>query len=1129
VAGGYLLAGLLWIVFSDLLLTKLVDSPEQLTLWQSVKGWIFVLVTAIALYVVLRGRFRSLAEWRRGGDEGVLSYQLLFQRHPVPIWVYDLETLRFLAVNDSALGIYGYSRREFLAMTLTDVETAAGAGSTDEPAVRRHRRRDGSLFDVEVTGGELLFEGRAARLVLAKDVTSQLAAQAQLRESEERYRRIAETSAEGIWTIDVQGRTTFANRRIADMLGYTVAEMTGRPFLDFMDEESRHLARENLARRTEGIEEQHDFVFRRKDGSEIWTSLSTAPIRDDDGTVVGALAMITDITERRRAEQALRTSDERFQAVLKATKDAVWDWDVAGQSLWWTDGVGALFGYRSTQVSDRYDWWTERVHPEDRDAVVAGSDDLLGGRAEAWQAEYRFRRADGSYADVLDRGFAVRNAAGKTTRVIGAMTDISHLKKVERALRDSQARLDLALAASDLATWDWDIRTGKVSLSPHFGHMLGYQGGEIGDAVDDWIALTAIEDRQHIRNRIVRHFKGETLLFEAEYRMRTKGGEFRWMQTVGRIVEQGPAGRALRMSGTHRDVTALKRTTDLVRKLSQAVDQSANMVTITDPAGVIEYVNPKFCEVTGYAREEIIGRELWSMKSLDMPVATFKDVWEALNAGREWHGELHNRKRNGEFYWCLESISPVRDEQGQIMNFVCVAEDISDRKHAETTIRHLAYYDALTGLPNRRLFRDRLEQTKTSAQRSGSLFGLMYLDLDRFKHVNDTLGHEVGDMLLKAAAQRISECLRKGDTMARLGGDEFAVIVSEVTQHEHLATVADKIVRAMQAPFVLNNFELFSSTSVGISVFPTDGSDTDALIKNADVALYRAKEQGRNNFQFFLPDMSARSMERLVIESKLRHAIEREELELHYQPQIELASGRVIGVEALLRWRSPELGLMLPAEFIPLAEETGLIVPVGEWVLHAACRQYRVWLDRGLTVGRLAVNLSPRQFRQAGLDATVEAALRAAALPPECLEVEITENTAMSNPTLSQAILDRLLAVGIQVAIDDFGTGYSSLSTLKHFPVTRLKVDKAFVQDIAENPDDAAIVLAIIRMAQSLNLGVIAEGVETAAQLEFLKHNGCDEAQGYLFSRPIAADELVQWLAGRETSLEGVPAASSEG
>ena len=990
VAGGYLLVGALWILASDWLLPLVVEDPAQFSFWQSIKGWLFVGLTAAALYLLLRAVFPSLGDWRGGADQGVLSYQLLFKSHPVPMWVCDRDDGRFLAVNDAAVAAYGYSRREFLAMTVGELAAVAVGAASESPAIARHRRRDGSIIEVELTDGDILFEGRPAALTQAKDVSEQRAAQAQLRQR-----------------------------------------------------------------------------------------------------------------------------DERFQAVLKATNDAVWDWDVASGRLWWSEGVTTLFGYPREEISDRYDWWRERVHPEDRAETIAGSDALLEGRAGSWQAEYRFRCADGSYADVLDRGLALRDDAGHTRRVVGAMMDISERKRIERALRDSQERLDLALAASDLASWDWDIAGGCVSLSPHFAHMLGYSLEEIGDQMQAWATLIHPEDQPRLRAQIVRHFKGELLMFEADYRMRTRGGDWRWMQTVGRVVEQSRDGRALRMSGTHRDITAHKRTTDLVRKLSQAVDQSANMVVITDPAGVIEYVNPKFCEITGYTRDEIVGRELWSMKSLDMPVATFREVWETLSAGNEWHGELHNRKRNGEFYWCLESISPVRDEHGNITNFVSVAEDISERKHAETTIRHLAYYDPLTGLPNRRLFRDRLEQAKANAQRSGTSFGLMYLDLDRFKHVNDTLGHELGDMLLKAASQRISDCLRKGDTMARLGGDEFAVIVVDIGEQAHLARVAEKIVRAMQEPFELNGFELFSSTSLGISVFPGDGLDTEAIIKNADLALYRAKEQGRNNFQFFMADMNARSMERLVIESKLRHAIDRDELLLHYQPQINLESGRVTGVEALLRWRSPDLGLVMPAEFVSLAEESGLIVPIGEWVLGAACRQFRLWLDANIGLGRLAVNLSPRQFRQPGLDAQIEQALQAAGLAPHYLEVEITENTAMSNPRLTHSILERLRAIGIQVAIDDFGTGYSSLATLKHFPVTRLKVDKVFVQDVADNADDAAIVLAIVRMAHSLKLEVVAEGVETQAQLAFLKNNGCQEAQGYLFARPLPAEELVQWLRGR--------------
>jgi diguanylate cyclase (GGDEF)-like protein/PAS domain S-box-containing protein len=821
-----------------------------------------------------------------------------------------------------------------------------------------------------------------------------------------------------------------------------------------------------------------------------------------------------------KAQEALKLSEERFRWVSRATSDAVWDYDAVSGTFWWNEGVTTLFGYPPEEIGRGFDWWAQRIHPDERTRVVAANEALLAGAENAWQGEYRFRRKDGSYADVFDRGFVLRDGSGRAVRAVGAMMDISERKKIERALRESEQRLDLALAASDLASWEWNIATGEVQLSRHFSHVLGFQAGEIGSRIEAWAALVHPEDLPRLKAQLARHFKGETLMHEAEYRMRTKSGDWLWMQTVGRVVEQDASGRAVRMSGTHRDITAHKRTTELVRKLSLAVEQSGNMVVITDPGGVIEYVNPRFCNTTGYSREEILGRELWTLKSLEMPAAAYREIVDTLNSGREWHGELHNRKRNGEFYWCLESISPVRDEHGNITNFVSVAEDISERKHAETTIRHLAYNDPLTGLPNRRLFRDRLEQARTAAQRSGELFGLMYLDLDRFKNVNDTLGHEVGDMLLKAVAQRISDCLRKGDTMARLGGDEFGVIVAEAHRQEDLVRVADKIIRALHAPFLLSGFELFTSTSIGISIFPTDAADLDTLIKNADIALYRAKEHGRNNFQFFIEDMNAKSMERLIMENRLRHAADRGEMELFFQPQVSLMSGRVTGVEALLRWRSPELGLLLPSDFVPMAEDTGSIVPIGDWVFRTACGQFRKWRDAGVALERLAVNLSPRQFRQPGLDARIEAAIREANIDPAAIEVEITENTAMGNPAVTQAILEKLRRIGVQVAIDDFGTGYSSLATLKLFPVTRLKIDRAFVHNIVDDPGDAAIVLAIIRMAHSLKLSVVAEGVENESQLAFLQSHDCDEAQGYLFAHPLLPEDLVMWLKARATAVQ---------
>lgn len=993
----YLAVGALWILLSDRILEVIAGDGPTYAVLQTLKGWIFVGITAALLYVLINRRFRAALSWRADTVDNAATFRILFENHPLPMWVFDHETLAFLEVNDAAVLYYGYSREEFLGMTIRDIRPPEDVAllldhiersmnAHTPPMHWRHRKKDGVVIDVDISSSDIEFAGRRARLVVATDVTARLKAERALLESEERFRQLTENVEAAFWITD---------RPPSRILYLSPA-------------------------------------FRR-----IWG----------------------------------REPEEMYRDVN---------------------------AYRET------------VHPDDR-AVYSQAVGALGETGE-FDIEYRILRPDGKVIWVQDRAFPVHAAAGEAPRLAGIATDITARKRATEDLRVSEERLELALNSSDLASWDWNLTTGEVHFSRHWARILGYEAGEIPGHIDAWEKLAHPEDIGAVKAALARQFKGETKLYDEQYRMLGKDGEWHWMHSVGTVVERGADGRALRMTGTHRDVTRPKRAVEQIRKLSLAVEQSANMVMITDPQGLIEYVNPKFCRVTGYAREEIVGRELWTMKSLDMPVATFRDIWETLNAGKEWHGELHNRKKNGEFYWCLESISPVRDDKGMVTNFVSVAEDISERKHAESTIRHLAYYDPLTGLPNRRLFRDRLEQTRTAALRSGELFGLMYLDLDRFKEVNDTLGHSVGDQLLKAAAQRIADCLRKADTMARLGGDEFAVIIAEAARAEDVSRVAEKIIRAFQQPFLLSGFELFTSTSIGISIFPADTADIDTLIKNADIALYRAKEQGRNNYQFFIAEMGQRSMERLVIENRLRFAVERNELELHYQPQVELASGQVRGVEALLRWHSPELGMVMPADFIPLAEETGLIVPIGEWVLRTACRQMKAWVDGGVPLTRMAVNLSPRQFRQAGLEQTVVSALQDAGLEPGYLEVEITENTVMHNPQLTQSILEKLRAMGVQVAIDDFGTGYSSLATLKHFPVTRLKVDQTFVRDLAEDRDDAAIVLAIISMAHSLRLPVVAEGVETAEQTSYLQLHGCEEAQGYAFSKPLPAAEIDAYL-----------------
>ena len=552
---------------------------------------------------------------------------------------------------------------------------------------------------------------------------------------------------------------------------------------------------------------------------------------------------------------------------------------------------------------------------------------------------------------------------------------------------------------------------------------------------------------------------------------------------------------------------ARKRGEAELRKLSRAVEQSANAVLITNRDGVIEYVNPWFTRITGYSLREALGRTPSMLRSAETSRETHERLWSTLLSGKEWHGELHNTKKNGDLYWCLQSISPLKDEQGEVTHFVAITEDISERKQTEQKIRHLAFHDVLTGLPNRRLFRDRLTQAISAGQRGGLRFALMLLDLDHFKNINDTLGHAAGDTLLQVVTERLTGCLRSVDTLARMGGDEFALLAIDISSPEDVARLAADLQSALRAPITIADHELYLSTSVGITLYPGDGHDVDSLVKNADIALYRAKDHGRDNYQFFTADMTVEIVERLNLASRLRGAIERDEFLLHYQPQIDLASGKIGSVEALIRWRHPELGMVSPAQFIPLAEETGIIGVIGDWVLRTACAQARAWELAGMPL-RIAVNLSARQFRQGDLANNIENILRETDLAGQLLEIEITEGILMADTAETAATLDTIHRMGLRISIDDFGTGYSSLSYLKRLPIDILKIDQSFVRDIHIDPDDRSIVTAIIALAHSMHLTVVAEGVETPEQLAFLSALQCDMIQGNLFSRPVPPHEV---------------------
>jgi diguanylate cyclase (GGDEF)-like protein len=487
-----------------------------------------------------------------------------------------------------------------------------------------------------------------------------------------------------------------------------------------------------------------------------------------------------------------------------------------------------------------------------------------------------------------------------------------------------------------------------------------------------------------------------------------------------------------------------------------------------------------------------------------------------------WQGEIWNRRQDGEVFPAWLVINAVSSPDGRVANYVALLADISERKAQQQRIEHLAHHDALTNLPNRTLCRDRLALAVERATRAGSKVAVMFIDLDRFKTINDSLGHHVGDGLLQEVARRLSSCVRGGDTVSRLGGDEFLMILAVESAEEAAHVVERRILPTVRQPCDIGGTEIHVSCSIGISIFPEDGRDIDALFKNADAAMYQAKSSGRNNYQFFTEELNARAFERLNTENNLRHALHRRELALYYQPQVEARSGRVIGVEALIRWNHPDLGLISPARFIPIAEESGLIVPIGEWVMREACRQHVAWRDAGLPPIPVSVNISAVQFRQAGFADSVRAAIVGSGIDAACLELELTESIVMEDAETTIRSLERLKAMRLNLSIDDFGTGYSSLNYLRRFPIDRLKIDQSFVRDMLDDPADLAIIKAIIGLGHTLGLRVLAEGVETDEEYRALRTGGCDEMQGYAFARPMPADQLATWLEERKGKTEPV-------
>lgn len=701
-------------------------------------------------------------------------------------------------------------------------------------------------------------------------------------------------------------------------------------------------------------------------------------------------------------------------------------------------------------------------------------------------------------------------------RALREWNTLQEHRRVEAALRRNEEKYRQLAEGTEAILWEFDLVADRwVYVAPYVTELLGYPPEEWTNG-QSWVDRIHVEDRHWAPEFcFLATQKGQSHSFE--YRFVKKDGGVVWLRDVCTVDMEG--GRPVRLRGFMIDITERKQAEQQLQKLSLAVEQSPAAVVITDLDAAIEYVNPKFTEITGYSYEEVRGQNPRILQSGNFTSEDYQKLWQTLQAGEEWHGEFHNRRKDGSLFWEQASISPLRDAQGRITHYVAVKEDITTRKHYEQQLEYQASHDELTDLANRNLLNNLLEQSIHVAHRSGRMVAVLLLDLDRFKLINDSLGHGVGDDLLRAVARRLKTMLRETDTVARFGGDEFVILLSEVEQVENVQWVARNILRELSAPLVIGDRQLSVTASLGISLYPIDGDDCVSLIRNADVAMYQAKKSG-SGFSFYRADMNMRLLKALELENALRQALDPCQFRLFYQPKVDLSTGGIVGSEALIRWIHPRRGMISPTDFIPLAEETGLIVPIGKWALLEACRQSLAWQQAGFPALSVAVNLSARQFRTGELLETVREVLAVTGLSPELLELELTESMIMDEPLAAAATMHRLKDLGVRLSLDDFGTGYSSLNYLRRFPVDNLKIDRSFINDVITDPSGASVVASVIAIAHNLGIAAIAEGVETPEQLQFLAENGCDLMQGYLFSKPLPAGEFAHLVhQGRRLPL----------
>ncbi|MDH1263163.1 EAL domain-containing protein [Pseudomonas sp. GD03944] len=958
--------------------------------------------------------------------------------------------------------------------------------------------------------GAILFAVIRINRRLSAEMARRSALEEELRTSEQHYRSLVENLSAITWEAKRDDYTfTYVSRHAEKLLGYPLDEWKTPGFWlskvhpDDVQQALAFCQRESNAGRDHSL----DYRMYTADGRILWIRDIVTLSHAGDGLTMRGL--MVDISEAKQTEQALRFSEQKFASIFQQCPDIL----VIARS---TDG-------RLLEANQAFEQHTGipvaeaigRTATELNIWGIPGIGPTLLARLQSEKLrnlELPFRRQNGELFTGLISAQAFQ--LDETPVLVVIVRDISQLKATQQQLQVSEEKFAKAFHASPDGLLITRISDGLlIEANEGFNRITGYSNDDV--AARSTLDLGIWADPQD-RQRMLECIRQDGSVRDLSVQIRTRSGQSRLCELSAQPIPIGDEACLLTIA---RDITERQVMQEKLQQAATVFESTAEGVLITDTQQRITAVNRAFSTITGYSEAEALGQTPRLLSSGQHDSAFYSALWHQLGAEGHWQGEIWNRRKNGELYPEWLTINAVRNKADEITHFVGVFADISSLKHAQARLDHQAHHDPLTGLPNRLLFESRLRTALDDAQTDARQGAVLFLDLDRFKHINDSLGHPVGDQLLKRIAQRLREQLRDIDTIARLGGDEFIILLPGLHETVDAELVANKLLACFAPPFQIDEHEFFISASIGISLYPEHGMDVATLVKNADAAMYRSKAKGRNRVEVYTRDLTFQATERMALEQELRRALERNELQLYYQPKLCLANQRLVGAEALIRWHHPLFGEIPPDRFIPLAEETGLIIPLGDWVLRQACQQMSDWQAAHAPFGPLSVNLAGVQLRQPALVNAIARLLDNHALAPSLLQLEITESFIMNQAEEALAILHQLKALGVQLAIDDFGTGYSSLSYLKRLPLDILKIDQSFVRGLPDDANDVAIARAIIALGRSMQLTVIAEGVETKAQELFLAAEGCEQIQGFVVSRPLPADAFAHNFLGPRHSV----------